>query len=83
VAILTFQGVWNEFFWPLIVLTTPQDKFTLTVGLLNLRQAYGAVALDWGPLLAGAFISAVPVIIVFLVFQRYFVEGISFTGIKG
>ena len=83
VAILTFQGVWNDFFWPLIVLTTPQDKFTLTVGLLNLRQAYGAVALDWGPLLAGAFISAVPVIIVFLVFQRYFVEGISFTGIKG
>lgn len=83
VAILTFQGVWNDFFWPLIVLTTPQDKFTLTVGLLNLRQAYGAVALDWGPLLAGAFISAVPVIVVFLVFQRYFVEGISFTGIKG
>jgi len=83
VAILTFQGVWNEFFWPLIVLTTPQDKFTLTVGLLNLRQAYGAVAMDWGPLLAGAFISAIPVIIVFIAFQRYFVEGISFTGIKG
>lgn len=83
VAILTFQGVWNEFFWPLIVLTTPQDKFTLTVGLLNLRQAYGAVTLDWGPLLAGAFISAAPVIVVFLAFQRYFVEGISFTGVKG
>lgn len=83
VSILTFQGAWNDFFWPLVVLTAPQDKLPLTVGLLNLRQAYGAVAMDWGPLLASAIISAVPVIVVFLLFQRYFVEGISFSGIKG
>ncbi|MBO8142112.1 MAG: carbohydrate ABC transporter permease [Firmicutes bacterium] len=83
VAILTFQGAWNEFFWPLVALTAPQDKLLLTVGLLNLRRAYGAVALDWGPLLAAAIISALPIIIIFLIFQRYFVEGISFSGIKG
>ncbi len=65
-----------------MVLTAPQDKFTLTVGLLSFRLTYG-VAFDWGPILAGAVISAVPIIILFAVFQRSFVEGISFTGIKG
>ena len=81
-TILTFQGAWNDFFWPLVVLTAPQDKFTLTVGLLSFRLTYG-IAFDWGPILAGAVISAVPIIILFAVFQRSFVEGISFTGIKG
>ncbi|MCR4424598.1 MAG: carbohydrate ABC transporter permease [Firmicutes bacterium] len=81
-AILTFQGAWNEFFWPLIVLTSPQDRYTLTIGLLNFRSSY-AVAFDWGPMLAGAVVSALPIIVLFVVFQRYFVEGISFTGIKG
>ncbi|MGE5575647.1 MAG: carbohydrate ABC transporter permease [Syntrophothermus sp.] len=82
VAILTFQGAWNEFFWPLVVLTSPMDKFPLTVGLLSFRHTYG-VAFDWGPMLAGAFVSAAPIIILFIVFQKYFVEGISTTGIKG
>ncbi|MEW6047210.1 MAG: carbohydrate ABC transporter permease, partial [Bacillota bacterium] len=83
VTILTFQGAWNDFFWPLVVLTSPQDKFTLMVGLSTFRRAYGAVAFDWGPLLAGAIVAALPVVILFVVFQRYFVEGISFTGLKG
>jgi len=81
-AILTFQGTWNEFFWPLMILTSPADKYTLTIGLLNFRSTY-AVAFDWGPMLAGTIISALPVIVLFIVFQSYFVEGISFTGIKG
>lgn len=81
-TILTFQGVWNEFFWPLVVLTSPQDKYTLPVGLLMFRRTY-AVAFDWGPLLAGAVVSALPVVVLFVVFQRYFVEGISFSGLKG
>ena len=81
-TILTFQGVWNEFFWPLVVLTSPQDRFTLTIGLLSFRRMYG-VAFDWGPILAGSVISALPLVVLFVVFQRYFVEGISFTGVKG
>lgn len=81
-TIMTFQGAWNDFFWPLVVLTAPQDKFTLTVGLLSFRLTYG-VAFDWGPILAGAVISALPIVILFAVFQRYFVEGISFSGLKG
>ena len=83
VTILTFQGAWNEFFWPLVVLTSPQDKYVLMVGLSTFRRAYGAVGFDWGPLLAGAVVAALPVVILFVVFQRYFVEGISFSGLKG
>lgn len=82
-TILTFQGVWNEFFWPLVVLTSPQDKYPLTLGLLALQRTYGAAAFDWGPILAGAFISALPVLVLFIAFQQYFVEGISFSGNKG
>lgn len=82
-TILTFQGVWNEFFWPLVVITSPADKFPLTIGLLNLQRSYGAATFDWGPILAGTFISALPIIILFIAFQEYFVEGISFSGTKG
>lgn len=81
-TILTFQGVWNEFFWPLVVITSPQDKYPLTLGLLTLHRTYGAAAFDWGPILAGTFISAFPIVVLFIVFQQYFVEGISFSGNK-
>ncbi|ACL68801.1 carbohydrate ABC transporter permease [Halothermothrix orenii] len=82
-TILTFQGAWNDFFLPLVVITSPMDRFPLTVGLLSFRRIYGAGGMDWGPVLAGAIISALPIIILFVVFQRYFVEGISFSGMKG
>ncbi|WP_198409614.1 carbohydrate ABC transporter permease [Limnochorda pilosa] len=81
-TIMTFQGAWNDFFWPMVVLTAPQDKYTLTVGLLSFRRTYG-VAFDWGPILAGAVVSALPIVILFVIFQRYFIEGISFSGLKG
>ncbi len=81
VAILTFQGAWNEFFWPFIVLTTPEDIKTLPIGLLSFRQIYGATG-DWGLILAGAILSALPIIILFIVFQRYFLEGVSYGGGK-
>jgi multiple sugar transport system permease protein len=64
------------------VITSPQDKYPLTLGLLTLQRTYGAASFDWGPILAGTFISALPVLILFVVFQQYFVEGISFSGNK-
>ena len=82
-TILTFQGTWNDFFMPLVIITSPMDKFPLTVGLLSFRIMYGAAGMAWGPILAGAIISALPIIILFVVFQKYFVEGISFSGLKG
>ncbi|MCF8001446.1 MAG: carbohydrate ABC transporter permease [Halanaerobiales bacterium] len=82
-TVLTFQGAWNDFFRPLVYITSPMDKFPLTVGLLSFKQTYGAGGFDWGPILSGAIISAIPIIILFVVFQQYFVEGISFSGMKG
>ncbi|TVQ27410.1 MAG: carbohydrate ABC transporter permease [Spirochaetaceae bacterium] len=82
VAILTFQGAWNEFFWPFIVLTSPEEVKTLPIGLMSFRQTYGAAG-DWGLILSGAILSAIPVIILFVVFQKYFIHGVSFGGSKG
>ncbi len=80
-VILSFQGAWNDFFWPLVVLTTPEDIKTLPIGLLTFRNVYGNSG-DWGLILAGAILSALPVIVLFVVFQRYFMEGVSYGGGK-
>jgi multiple sugar transport system permease protein len=80
-TILTFQGAWNDFFWPFIVLTSPDDIKTLPIGMLTFRQLYGAAG-DWGMILAGAILSAIPVVIIFVVFQKYFMEGVSYGGGK-
>lgn len=82
-TILTFQAAWNDFFWPFIVLTSPETTKTLPVGLLSFRNTYGGAVGDWGLILTGAVLSAVPVLILFVVFQRYFLEGVSFGGSKG
>ncbi len=79
--ILSFQGAWNDFFWPLVVLTTPEDIKTLPIGLLTFRNVYGETG-DWGLILSGAIMSAIPIIILFVVFQRYFLEGVSYGGSK-
>ncbi|HEX2864852.1 MAG TPA: carbohydrate ABC transporter permease, partial [Deinococcales bacterium] len=80
-VITTAQGAWNQYFWAAVVLQTPDDRFTLPIGINQFQRAYGATG-DYGLLLAGAVFSAIPVIILFIVFQRYFVEGVSFSGGK-
>jgi ABC-type glycerol-3-phosphate transport system permease component len=77
-VIFTFMWRWNEFVWPLIVLTD-SDSYTLPVGLQFLIQQFSN---DFGPLLAMSFLSILPMLAVFAVFQRYFVEGIARTGIR-
>ena len=77
-VIFTFMWRWNEFVWPLIVLTD-SSSYTLPVGLQFLIAQFGT---NFGPLLAMSFLSILPVLLVFGVFQRYFVEGVARTGIK-
>jgi ABC-type glycerol-3-phosphate transport system permease component len=77
-TILTFVWRWNDFVWPLVALQTP-DKFTLSVGLNSLN---GAFAHPWDQVMAVTLISMIPVIVVFLVFQKQFVQGISESGLK-
>ncbi len=76
--IFTFMWRWNEFVWPLIVLTD-NESYTLPVGLQFLLNQYST---DYGPLLAMSFLSILPMLVVFAFFQRYFVEGLARTGIK-
>jgi multiple sugar transport system permease protein len=81
VTITSFQAAWNDFFWPLIILNQPQTS-VLPVGLLSFRTIYGSAG-DWGLILAGAFISVVPIVVMFFVFQRYFVTQDINAGVKG
>nr|WP_231126400.1 carbohydrate ABC transporter permease [Motilibacter aurantiacus] len=77
-VIFTFMYRWNEFAWPLIVLKD-QGLYTLPIGLTFLQGQYTT---DYSGLMAMALVSALPMLVVFLVFQRYLVEGISTTGLK-
>ena len=79
-AIFAFNGYWNEFFRPLIFLQTT-EKFTLPLGLVTLRGIYGQGSIS--VILAGVFVSMLPVLLVYVVAQRHLVEGITLTGIKG
>jgi len=78
-AIITFLGSWNNFLWPLVVATT-EEKYTLPVALA--LYSTGQNQTDFGLLLAGATVVVVPVLIVFLALQRFFVQGVAMTGIK-
>ncbi len=81
VAILTFQGTWNEFFWALILLGQgDSSQYTVQIGLAQFRFQYQAL---WPELMAAATLAIVPVLIVYLFFQRYFVAGVTAAGVKG
>ncbi len=83
VAIMTVQGAWNEFMGPLIYLRD-QGKFPLSLGIFGIRADVGAIgALDWTMLMAGNVMMTMPMIIMFLLFQRYLVKGMALSGMKG
>ncbi len=79
-GILTFLGSWNGFLYPLIMATEP-EMYTLPVALATF--ATGQFQADHGMLMAGSVILVVPVLIVFILFQRWITEGIATTGLKG
>lgn len=79
IAILTFIGSWNNFLWPFLSLTS-QELFTLPMGIPTLMAQY---SIDYvKPMTINAIVS-IPMIIVFLIFEKQFVKGLSFTGLKG
>nr|MBP7690161.1 carbohydrate ABC transporter permease [Thermoflexales bacterium] len=77
-ALLTFQGTWNAFMWPLLVLRTP-EVFTLPIGLQWFRGQYFTL---YPIVLAGSLFNTIPILILFFAFQKYFVQGIAQTGSK-
>jgi multiple sugar transport system permease protein len=77
-AIFTFMGTWNDFLWPLIVLTDSR-RYTLPVALANLL---GEHVQDTELMMAGAVLTVLPVVVLFMSLQRYYIEGILAGGVK-
>ena len=78
-TIFTFVATWNDYLGPLIYLKS-QEKKTIQLGLKMFISQYSS---DYGLIMAGSVLSLIPVLIVFLVLQKYFVEGVASTGLKG
>ncbi len=78
-GIFTFVWSWNDYLWPLITLSS-KEMYTLPIGIATL---VGYFARDYGMLMAGAIIASIPTFIVFLFFQREFIQGITTSGLKG
>ena len=79
VAIFAFVGSWNDLLWPLLVLSNP-DIMTIPVGLATVQGSFG---IRYADTMASAILGAIPLVAVFLLFQRNIVEGIAGTGLKG
>ena len=78
VAVLTFLNVWNDFLWPLVATSSPSTT-TVQLGLATFQSAHFT---NWPVLMAATLISQIPVFVMFLAGQRYFVQSIAGTGIK-
>jgi ABC-type glycerol-3-phosphate transport system permease component len=79
VAIFSFQAAWNDFLPPLIYLHK-QTLYTISLGLSFFRSTYD---IRWGYLMAAALVTMLPMVIVFFLAQRLFIQGIALTGLKG
>ncbi len=79
VGIVTFQGAWNDFQWPLVVLGT-QDMYTLPLGLFFFKSGHYT---EYNLLLAGSMFNTIPILILFFIFQRYFIGGAVGSAVKG
>ena len=79
-ALLNFNWRWNDYFW-VNIMTTSETMKTLPVGIIAMKSGEGGT--NWHYLMAGAVIVIIPVMILFLVAQKYFVEGVAHTGLKG
>lgn len=79
VFILQFQGMWNAFLGPLLYLNQPK-MWVLNVAMSVFQQNYKA---QWNLTLVGAMFNAIPILILFFIFSKYYIEGVSFAGVKG
>ncbi len=79
-GVITFMTSWNDFLWPLLILGNERDMLTLPVGLATLQGQYN---FDYGKLMAGATVTTIPVLILYMFLQRYIVQSVAMTGLKG
>lgn len=79
-GVITFLTSWNDFLWPLLITAPNREMQTLPVGLATLQGAYN---FDYGKLMAGALTLSVPVLLLYVIAQRFIIRSISTTGLKG
>jgi multiple sugar transport system permease protein len=77
-AIFTFMGVFNDFLWALVVINS-QELFTVQLGLAIFRDRF---ATEWGSLMAGSVVATLPILILFFLAQKHFIQGIALSGLK-
>jgi multiple sugar transport system permease protein len=82
VSVFAFQGYWNDFLGPLIYINS-NEKFTMTLGLNFFQGSFMGEAPKWHWMMAMTTLMAAPLLLVFFIAQRYFIEGITMTGLKG
>jgi len=80
VGILQFQGTWNGLFWPLVFMSQAREHWTLPIGITQFQTSFET---NWPPLMALVVIATLSILILYIFFQRYFVEGIAAAGVKG
>ena len=78
-AIFTFVNTWNDYFLQLVMLTS-EEKWTLPLAIANMQ---GEMSSDFGLIMAGAALASIPIIVVFIAFQKYFTQGIAMGAVKG
>ena len=78
-GLLVFMGEWGSFLWPLVVMNSP-EKQVIQVGIAGFTTTYG---IYWGRIMAASATASVPIILLFVVLQKYYVRGIAMSGIKG
>lgn len=81
VGLMTFMGSWNSLTWPLII-SQSEDMQTLPLGLARLALMNGWVRIEWGPLMAATLLSILPIVIIYIFLQQYFIRGIALSGLK-
>jgi len=81
VAIFSFMSHWNDFMGPMIYLSSSRTRWTMTLGLNAFRGAYGGT--QWNMLMCASLVSVIPPVILFFFAQRFFIQGIVITGVKG
>lgn len=82
VGILQFRAAWNDYLMPLVFTLSNPDRMPLVVGVVNLKST-GEAASSWNLMLAGTAISMIPMILVYILFNRYFIEGLTSGSVKG
>jgi multiple sugar transport system permease protein len=80
VAMILFLGSWNDFLWPVIIINSA-DLRTLPVGIALFKDPYGNI--NYGPLMAATLISTGPMLVAYIISQKYMIRGIALTGLKG